>query len=253
FDPNPAEIRLIDSNRVNPLKPRQFPFYPYLSCFRLPEIAKSSFVISEEGEGIPGFSHLSFLPHLGNGSAPPRSTRLALVGLRKRSEPSESNGGCESNQARAKPLAPDLKHPSRYSSFSPSLSFPRFFDSTSSRSIRGAMKLFEDLPPMDHLRSEDMSLVQIIIPVESAHRAVSYLGELGLLQLKDVRNPNPLNEEKSPFQRTFVNQVKRCGEMSRKLRFFGDQISKAGITASPCPASQQVIDLEELEVNCIAH
>ncbi|CAD5189442.1 unnamed protein product [Musa acuminata subsp. burmannicoides] len=109
------------------------------------------------------------------------------------------------------------------------------------------MKLFDDLPSMDHLRSEDMSLVQVIIPVESAHRAVSYLGELGLLQLKD------LNEDKSPFQRTFVNQVKRCGEMSRKLRFFGDQISKAGITASPCPASQQVIDLEELEVRLSEH
>lgn len=46
---------------------------------------------------------------------------------------------------------------------------------------------------MDHLRSEDMSLVQVIIPVESAHRAVSYLGELGLLQLKDVRNPKPVD------------------------------------------------------------
>ncbi|XP_042381291.1 V-type proton ATPase subunit a1-like isoform X1 [Zingiber officinale] len=109
------------------------------------------------------------------------------------------------------------------------------------------MKFFDDLPPMDHFRSEDMSLVQLIMPVESAQLAVSYLGEIGLLQFKD------LNEEKSPFQRTFVNQVKRCGEMSRKLRFFADQISKAGVTTYPDSASEEVIDLEQLEIRLSEH
>ncbi|XP_008805029.1 V-type proton ATPase subunit a1-like [Phoenix dactylifera] len=108
------------------------------------------------------------------------------------------------------------------------------------------MKFFDNLPPMDHLRSEKMSFVQLIIPVESAHRAITYLGELGMLQFRD------LNDDKSPFQRTFVNQVKRCGEMSRKLRFFSDQISKAGITSSACPALQP-ISLEELEVQLAEH
>lgn len=41
-------------------------------------------------------------------------------------------------------------------------------------------------PTMDLLRSEPMQLVQLIIPVESAHRTVSYLGDLGLFQFKDV-------------------------------------------------------------------
>ncbi|XP_042375134.1 V-type proton ATPase subunit a1-like isoform X2 [Zingiber officinale] len=109
------------------------------------------------------------------------------------------------------------------------------------------MKFFDDLAPMDHFRSEDMSLVQLIMPVESAQLAVSYLGEIGLLQFKD------LNEEKSPFQRTFVNQVKRCGEMSRKLRFFADQISKAGVTTYPDSASEEVIDLEQLEIRLSEH
>ena len=36
------------------------------------------------------------------------------------------------------------------------------------------------------MRSEKMTFVQLIIPVESAHRAVTYLGELGLLQFRDV-------------------------------------------------------------------
>lgn len=44
----------------------------------------------------------------------------------------------------------------------------------------------DNLPPMDLMRSEKMSYVQLIIPVESAHRAISYLGELGLLQFHDV-------------------------------------------------------------------
>uniref|UniRef100_A0A453D4I0 Uncharacterized protein n=1 Tax=Aegilops tauschii subsp. strangulata TaxID=200361 RepID=A0A453D4I0_AEGTS len=42
-------------------------------------------------------------------------------------------------------------------------------------------------PPMDLLRSEAMQLVQVIIPAESARLAVSNLGDLGLLQFKDVR------------------------------------------------------------------
>ncbi|KAL0370054.1 UNVERIFIED_CONTAM: V-type proton ATPase subunit a1 [Sesamum angustifolium] len=100
---------------------------------------------------------------------------------------------------------------------------------------------------MDLMRSEKMMFAQLIIPVESAHRAVSYLGELGLLQFRD------LNDDKSPFQRTFVNQVKRCAEMSRKLRFFKDQIHKAGLMPSPHPLSQPDIELEELEIRLAEH
>lgn len=96
-------------------------------------------------------------------------------------------------------------------------------------------------PPMDLLRSEAMQLVQIIIPIESAHRTVSYLGELGLLQFKD------LNSEKSPFQRTYATQIKKCGEMARKLRYFKDQILKAGLTPS-MKSTGADNDIDNLEV-----
>ncbi|KAL3530621.1 hypothetical protein ACH5RR_009943 [Cinchona calisaya] len=109
------------------------------------------------------------------------------------------------------------------------------------------MEFIDNLPAMDLMRSEKMTFVQLIIPVESAHRAVSYLGQLGLLQFRD------LNDDKSPFQRTFVNQVKRCAEMSRKLRFFKDQIHKAGLLPSPHPASQPDIELEDLEMQLVEH
>jgi len=70
------------------------------------------------------------------------------------------------------------------------------------------------------LRSEPMQLVQLFVQIEAAHDTVDQLGQLGLVQFKD------LNPDVSPFQRNFVNEVKRCDEMERKLNFFGDQITK---------------------------
>ncbi|XP_062176577.1 V-type proton ATPase subunit a3 [Alnus glutinosa] len=97
------------------------------------------------------------------------------------------------------------------------------------------------IPPMYLFRSEAMQLVQLIIPMESAHHTVSYLGDLGLIQFKD------LNAEKSPFQRTYAAQIKKCGEMARKLRFFKDQMLKAGF--SPKKSATQVhINVDDLEV-----
>lgn len=97
-------------------------------------------------------------------------------------------------------------------------------------------------PPMDLLRSEPMHLVQVIIPIESAHQTVANLGDLGLIQFKD------LNAEKSPFQRTYATQIKRCAEMARKLRFFKDQMSKAGLSSSIKSVLRVDIDMDDLEV-----
>ncbi|KAI4316877.1 hypothetical protein L6164_024812 [Bauhinia variegata] len=96
-------------------------------------------------------------------------------------------------------------------------------------------------PTMDLLRSEPMQLVQLIIPIESARRAISYLGDLSLFQFKD------LNQEKSPFQRTYAAQIKRCGEMARKLRFFREQMTKVGVSPSTRSTRDGAIDLENLE------
>ncbi|KAI4382343.1 hypothetical protein MLD38_008319 [Melastoma candidum] len=112
---------------------------------------------------------------------------------------------------------------------------------------RRVEEFLDRLPEMDLMRSEKMTFVQLIFPFESAHRAVSYLGDFGLVQFRD------LNEEKSPFQRTFVNQVKRCAEMSRKLRFLREQINKAGVMLPDTLAVQSDIDLEELETQLGEH
>ncbi|KAJ0962202.1 hypothetical protein J5N97_030030 [Dioscorea zingiberensis] len=97
-------------------------------------------------------------------------------------------------------------------------------------------------PTMDLMRSEEMQLVQLIVPIESAHLTVSYLGDLGLLQFKD------LNADKSPFQRTYANQIKRCGEMARKLHFFSEQMSKAGISPSTMVTTRTHVDFDDLEI-----
>eukprot|EP01119_Soliformovum_irregulare_P000475 TRINITY_DN1032_c0_g1_i2.p1 TRINITY_DN1032_c0_g1~~TRINITY_DN1032_c0_g1_i2.p1 ORF type:complete len:833 (+),score=264.88 TRINITY_DN1032_c0_g1_i2:93-2591(+) len=69
-------------------------------------------------------------------------------------------------------------------------------------------------------RSEPMQLVQLFIQIEAAPDTVEGLGHLNCIQFKD------LNGHLSAFQRSFVNQVKRCNEMERKLRFFETQLTK---------------------------
>lgn len=103
--------------------------------------------------------------------------------------------------------------------------------------------------------------------------------QIGLLQFKD------LNSDKSAFQRTFANQallsafprvslnaagwslssrkiietvrlrmsrcrpvqVKRCDEMLRQLRFFGDIMSKYNVTPMPRAGREKEYHLNELE------
>lgn len=62
-------------------------------------------------------------------------------------------------------------------------------------------------------RSEPVSRCQLILQSEAAYNCVNELGELGLVQFVD------LNPDVSGFQRKFVNEVKRCEEMERKLRY----------------------------------
>ncbi|KAH7435569.1 hypothetical protein KP509_06G069800 [Ceratopteris richardii] len=91
-------------------------------------------------------------------------------------------------------------------------------------------------------RSETMSLVRLIIPAESVHETIINLGDLGLLQFND------LNADKSPFQRTYAHQIKRCGAMAQKLRFLKDQIERAGILSSSSSSTQKDLEFDELEV-----
>ena len=76
-------------------------------------------------------------------------------------------------------------------------------------------------------RSEEMELVQVIVPAEAAHGTVAKLGALGTCEFRD------LNAGRSAFQRTYANQVKRCDELERKLRVLRDEVRAARPPPAP--------------------
>uniref|UniRef100_A0AAQ6ALT7 V-type proton ATPase subunit a n=1 Tax=Amphiprion ocellaris TaxID=80972 RepID=A0AAQ6ALT7_AMPOC len=93
-------------------------------------------------------------------------------------------------------------------------------------------------------RSEEMTLAQLFLQSEAAYCCVSELGELGMVQFRD------LNPDVNVFQRKFVNEVRRCEEMDRKLRFVEKEIKKAAIPMvdtgenPEVPFPRDMIDLE---------
>ncbi|XP_033099670.1 V-type proton ATPase 116 kDa subunit a-like isoform X1 [Anneissia japonica] len=93
-------------------------------------------------------------------------------------------------------------------------------------------------------RSEEMTLAQLFLQSEAAYACVAELGELGLVQFRD------LNPDVNAFQRKFVNEVRRCDEMERKLRFLEKEIQRANIpivtppTIPDSPIPREMIDLE---------
>ncbi|XP_011135525.1 V-type proton ATPase 116 kDa subunit a [Harpegnathos saltator] len=94
-------------------------------------------------------------------------------------------------------------------------------------------------------RSEDMALCQLFIQPEAAYLSVSELGETGTVQFRD------LNGDVNYFQRKFVNEVRRCDEMERKLRYIEAEVKKDGVpipdnlTELPrAPIPREIINLE---------
>ena len=94
-------------------------------------------------------------------------------------------------------------------------------------------------------RSESMSLCQIFLQVESSYESIKSLGELGLVQFRD------LNPDVNAFQRKFVGEVKRCDEMERRIRLVESEIKRESIPIldvdfinTPVPPAKEMILLE---------
>ncbi|XP_041923507.1 V-type proton ATPase 116 kDa subunit a1 [Alosa sapidissima] len=93
-------------------------------------------------------------------------------------------------------------------------------------------------------QSEEMCLVQLFFQTESAHYCISELGNLGLVQFRD------LNPDASAFHRKFVNEVRKCEDMERVLRLLQKEMMKSDIAVAkgsdtervPCP--RDVFELE---------
>ncbi|XP_012576165.1 PREDICTED: V-type proton ATPase 116 kDa subunit a isoform 4 [Condylura cristata] len=92
-------------------------------------------------------------------------------------------------------------------------------------------------------RSEEMCLSQLFLQVEAAYCCVAELGELGLVQFKD------LNMNVNSFQRKFVNEVRRCESLERILRFLENEMQNEIVAQLPekypvTPLPREMISLE---------
>ena len=82
------------------------------------------------------------------------------------------------------------------------------------------------------LRSKHMSLIQIIERNDAAYQVVGALGELGVVQLRDM------NAGTAFYKRTFSEQLKRCDELSRWLGSLRKQIAAVGL--APLPRDESI-------------
>ncbi|XP_077102636.1 V-type proton ATPase 116 kDa subunit a 3 isoform X2 [Siphateles boraxobius] len=98
-------------------------------------------------------------------------------------------------------------------------------------------------------RSEEMCLVQLFLQAGSAYNCVSELGELGLVEFRDL-NPNA-----NAFQRKFVSEVRRCEELEKTFKYLEQEINRSlcpplkGLlpTATPIPSAPQPRELLSIE------
>ncbi|KAF4074169.1 hypothetical protein AMELA_G00236380 [Ameiurus melas] len=72
-------------------------------------------------------------------------------------------------------------------------------------------------------RGEELCLAQLFLQSGSAYECISELGELGLVEFRD------LNPSVNVFQRKFVNETKRSEEMERILGYLLREIKRADI------------------------
>ncbi|TNN52945.1 V-type proton ATPase subunit a isoform 2 [Liparis tanakae] len=102
------------------------------------------------------------------------------------------------------------------------------------------------------LRGEEMCLAQLFLQSGSAYDCISELGELGLVEFRD------LNPSVNSFQRKYVNEIKKCEEMERILGYLLREVKRADISLpegdvnplAPLPKHVMVImeQLQRLEV-----
>ncbi|CAD5215997.1 unnamed protein product [Bursaphelenchus xylophilus] len=89
-----------------------------------------------------------------------------------------------------------------------------------------------------------MSLCQLFLQTDAAFISVAQLGELGLVQFKD------LNQNVSSYSKKFVNEIRRCDEMDRQIKSIEEDIESANIyipdakNKIPAPLPRDMNELE---------
>lgn len=85
-------------------------------------------------------------------------------------------------------------------------------------------------------RSADMTHVSVIVSEEAAAESIKELGSLGCIQFVD------LNPELTPFQRRYMQYIKRCDEIERKIRYLNTEIQKMGVPVQSAGSIEGFID-----------
>ncbi|KAK3515611.1 hypothetical protein QTP70_024840 [Hemibagrus guttatus] len=83
------------------------------------------------------------------------------------------------------------------------------------------------------LRSEEMCLLQLFFQTESALSCVNELGLLGLVEFRD------LNPGMSSSQRRFVNEVRKCEEIERIIKYLEGEILRCNIPITSGSRSEE--------------
>mmetsp|Transcript_20390 Transcript_20390/g.40099 ORF Transcript_20390/g.40099 Transcript_20390/m.40099 type:complete len:874 (-) Transcript_20390:168-2789(-) len=85
-------------------------------------------------------------------------------------------------------------------------------------------------------RSADMEYINIVLQEDCAHRVLSQVGRMGAVQFTD------LNGDQTLFQRRYVNEVQRCDQVERKLRYLDEQLRRFEIPAIGSPSVDAFLD-----------
>uniref|UniRef100_A0A6I8RGZ7 V-type proton ATPase subunit a n=1 Tax=Xenopus tropicalis TaxID=8364 RepID=A0A6I8RGZ7_XENTR len=94
-------------------------------------------------------------------------------------------------------------------------------------------------------RGEEMCLAQLFLQSGSEYQCVSALGELGLVEFRD------LNQNVNSFQRRYVSEIRRCDEMETTFSYLERELRKAGVQvpesemSPPAPLPRDAIRMQE--------
>mmetsp|Transcript_11318 Transcript_11318/g.28104 ORF Transcript_11318/g.28104 Transcript_11318/m.28104 type:complete len:978 (+) Transcript_11318:273-3206(+) len=93
---------------------------------------------------------------------------------------------------------------------------------------------------MSQFRSEEMALIQLFIQNDAANDTLHELGHVNAVQFKD------LNKDRTAFQRIFVQDVRKCDDMLRIIRYVQELMEAEGMRVGPVTRPPPVPSLHEL-------
>ncbi|XP_053548335.1 V-type proton ATPase 116 kDa subunit a 3 isoform X2 [Bombina bombina] len=94
-------------------------------------------------------------------------------------------------------------------------------------------------------RGEEVCLAQLFLQNGSEYQCVSELGELGLVEFRD------LNQNVNSFQRRFVSEIRRCEDMEKTFGYLEQELQKAGVEipvsniSPPAPMPKDALRIQE--------